>query len=144
MADELTVEQLLEINNIFEVYRCNEKDYILKKNLIPALSDLNLNFKNETEEEELIESISEYDYITLSTFVKITADIFKKLEFSIQLEDAFKAYSAGDIKISYGKLKESLTHKGARIKDEEATELLKNLTFDDEYFNYKEFIDKEI
>jgi len=143
MAYELTPEQLKEIKRVFEIYK--HKDYILKDNLVSALKDLNLSIKNENEELELLQSISEFQNITLIVFVKITSELYRKIDFAIQLEDAFKAYATeGGDYISFGKLKEAITQSGPKIKEEEADELLRTLEFDGDRFNFKEFIDKEV
>lgn len=156
MAFELTFEQIQNCKKSFDDNKKIKSDNIDEKeediNKLPfdkickALNDLD--FKVEIVELELLLEdlnleIKDGDSIDFPTFLRIAGSKYKQREFIQTLEDAYKSFDKDSSNsLSYNQLITILTQYGEKISKEEAEDLLKGFIDKGEYFNYKDFVNK--
>lgn len=151
MAHELTFEQIQKCKKAFDENRIRdevnkEEAKIPVLHIKKAMHELQFEL-SQPEIENIMNDLGiqgeNTDEVDFPTFLRIAAIKYKQKEFVTGLEEAFKAFDKdGKEYLTFEELKAILTDFGPKLSNDQAEELLKELSEDKTKFKYKDFVSK--
>eukprot|EP01115_Flamella_aegyptia_P011039 TRINITY_DN50336_c0_g1_i1.p1 TRINITY_DN50336_c0_g1~~TRINITY_DN50336_c0_g1_i1.p1 ORF type:complete len:155 (-),score=61.57 TRINITY_DN50336_c0_g1_i1:201-665(-) len=147
MAEELTEEQIKEMNDVFSLFDKDGDGSITTKELGTVMRSLHQN----PTEADLRDIITEVDVngdgtIDFPEFLQMMKHRMKDQDSESDIREAFKVFDKDlDGRISVAELRHVMTNLGEKLSDAEVDEMLREANIDDEGFvKYQEFVDMMI